>query len=655
MIPTHSCSHRVSASAMCVSVLALPAILLASPAAANPIPPDWHAYDAVHYNLLVDVGDSTLTGEVRMEGESVLQGLNEIVIGLHSALTADDIDSPTHTVTSTYRMADMLHIVLAESLDEGEPFTVSVSYSGRPPEISGEIDEFPFSWRRHTYQGRSIPSIFTMSVPNRSTAWWPCKDTMGDKATVDIQVYYPDTLTAVANGVGMGSMALGNGRRVSTWSHRHPIAPYLVSVVISEFAVLADEVTILAGEEEITIPLEYYVYKEDSAAAHYDFGRMGEMITFLSEKFGPYPFADEKYAVATVPISGGMEHQTCTTLGGRYVTGSRDQEWIYIHELSHQWWGDHVGLADWKHVWLNEGFATYCEALWVEHTQGTEAYHDYMDDLDSMAPPEGFGFGGACYDPSPLFGLTPYRKGAWVVHMLRHCVGDDDVFFGALRAYRDSLGGTGLATTETFRDIMEAQTGLELDAFFEQWIYEAGRPHYDWSWEFRPVSGGYEVVVDLSQTQATFDVYRMPIDLGVRTASGLEIVQVLNTDREQTFTLQVQGRPTGLSLDPNGWLLKPRVSAPTGRALLQAPRPNPTRGDTRIVYMLPEAGEVNVRVFDPTGRLVRTLVEGRLQGGEHVTEWDGRRDDGELAASGVYYLRLEAPNATPHRTLVLIQ
>jgi len=631
---------------------------LAPGAAANPMPPDWTAYDATHYDLAIAVGDGTITGTGRLEGRVVQSGLDEIVLALADELAIEQVTSSTHTITAHERFADRVRIHLAAPLAADEVFSVTVSYSGTPPSVGGAVSDYPFNWRTHTYEQVATPVIFTMSVPDRAWTWWPCKPVLGDKATVAMSVTADSALTVVSNGKLLGVDEEADGGRTWRYAHGHPVASYLVSLAISEYAVLEDSVTVPFEGGEVTIPLRFYVYQEDLADARVFFARTGEMITFLSELFGLYPFADERYAVAAAPIGGGMEHQTCTTLGGHYVNRDGNHEWILIHELSHQWWGDWLGLADWKHVWLNEGFATYCEALWVEHKEGARAYTDYMRELDSYAPPEGLDFNGTVYDPVQLFGITPYRKGAWVLHMLRHIVDDDAVFFSALRTYFESLGGTGQATTEVFHEIMEAETGLELDTFFDQWIYHTGRPLYRWTWSSERVASGYQVTLDLVQEQEEPEVYVMPIDVEVGISGdplSSRRFKIQNTAREQTFTFTVDSKPQTLAIDPDDWVLKPLAAAPPAHALLYAPRPNPTRALSRVTYMLPAAGEVSLHVLDVAGRLVRTLVDRRLQGAEHTVEWDGTTSNGDPAASGVYYLRLEAPRGAEQRALVLVR
>lgn len=613
-------------------------------------------YDALHYDLAIEVGDSTVAGLVTLEAEATTAGLEEVVLDFHDDLILDAAWSNTHVIASTSRASHQLTLHLAQALASEEEFSVSVEYHGEPGVIEGPIDDYPFCFRYHgsEFEGTHTPTFFSMSVPNRSGAWWPCKDELTDKATVDVSVTTADTLTAVSNGVLVSTEAISGNRVTAHWSHGHPTAAYLVSLAIAKYAVIEDSVRIASGEDSVTVPMTFYVYPEDEEDARADFAVVGDILAFYSDTFGTYRFADEKYGMAIVPLSGGMEHQTCTTLGARYVTGDGRHEWIYAHELSHQWWGDWVGLADWRDVWLNEGFATYCEALWFEHKDGASAYADYMTELDDRRPPEGYGFPGEVYDPYPVYGETPYRKGAWILHMLRHMVGET-TFFEIVRAWYAQYGGEGGVLTPDFQGLCEELSGLDLNAFFDQWLYYEGRPEYAWQWGYTPTEGGYDVTVTVTQTQEAPEVYVMPIDFVITTADSVTTFVGQNDERSQSFTFTIGSRPSEVAFDPEFWILRPTTPPPTSSLMLRAPWPQPTSGETLISFALPQNGNVDLHLFDVQGRLVRTLIDNENLGGEQSIAWDGRADDSRHLASGIYYLRLDTPAGERRQRLVLVQ
>jgi aminopeptidase N len=629
-------------------------------AGARAAPADGHrgddrGFDVLHYDLAIDVGESSITGSVTVGARALVDGLSEVVLDLSDSLRVPFAESPTHGLTGYTHGGDLLHLELASPVAAGDSFAVAVHYSGVPPAVAGEVEGLPFTFSTHgsAGEGTLAPMIYTISATNRAGAWWPCKDVLTDRATCDVSVTVAAGLVAVSNGRLAGVESIAGGRHVYHWTHHHPIATYLVSLAISNYVTLEDTATIDEGGTPVTVPLYWFVYPEDAAAAAVDFDRVSEALQFFSTVFGPYPFADEKYAVAAARYGAAMEHQTCTTLGSGYIRGDRKYEWVFVHELAHQWFGDAVGLADWRDVWLNEGFATYAEALWAEHLRGKQAYLDYVRGFDPLAlgQPD---FRGPVYDPAPLFGDTPYHKGGFILHMLRHEIGDT-AFFAALRAYAEANAQGAPVTTEDFVSVAEETSGRDLTAFFDQWLHQEGRPAYRWQAGWERAAEGYDVRVRVAQTQEAPEAYRMPIDVRV-TMHSRDLVFVAENDaRVQEFTFHVAERPLDLEFDPDGWVLKAEMAARSDMALLRPPWPNPARGASLITYVLPSEGRVTLRVYDVLGRPVRTLVDGRAQGLEQAIEWDGTDDGGRRVGPGLYLVELSTPGFTAHTKLMRVR
>jgi hypothetical protein len=249
-----------------------------------------------------------------------------------------------------------------------------------------------------------------------------------------------------------------------------------------------------------------------------------------------------------------MEHQTATSYGAVLIRGDHWYDWIVAHELGHQWFGDKVSPAEWPEIWLNEGGATYSEALWREHLGGLPALQAWMAALDSRP------FCGTLYDPvaggCDLFGHTVYDKGGWVMHMLRHVVGDTP-FFQGLRDYFANQAYAN-ASTADLQAAMEAASGTALGPFFSRWVFDGGEPNYRWGWSAVPTTAGWVVYVRIDQLQSGAP-FTMPIDIVVTAPPGntetTHIVQ--NTAAGQDFALPPQvNAPTSVELDPDGWILK---------------------------------------------------------------------------------------------------
>jgi hypothetical protein len=222
------------------------------------------------------------------------------------------------------------------------------------------------------------------------------------------------------------------------------------------------------------------------------------------------------------------------------------------HELTHHWWGDLVTCRDFHHIWLNEGFATYGEALWAEATGGAAAYHDDIN-LNRFLGPGSVWVPDATDENRVFDSNLSYDKGSWVLHMLRHVLGDV-TFFDALHAYHTTWGYKS-AVTEDFRDVCEAVSGRDLHPFFQQWIYGEYYPIYRPTWSSAPAGGGYDLTLTLDQTQS-WQLFTMPVDLTVSTSSGDVAFVVPDSLASQTFVLHVSDAPSSVQIDKDGWILK---------------------------------------------------------------------------------------------------
>ncbi|UCH84142.1 MAG: hypothetical protein JSW50_00180, partial [Candidatus Latescibacterota bacterium] len=351
-----------------------------------------------------------------------------------------------------------------------------------------------------------------------------------------------------------------------------------------------------------SMEVAYYVFPRNYGYVQTTYALTVPMIEVFADIFGEYPFVDEKYGHAEFTWGGGMEHQTITSLGGW-------SEYLIAHELAHQWWGDMVTCDSFHHIWLNEGFATYSEALWSEQAYGMAQYHQDMDAAKY------FGNGTIyVHDPSDFsrifhYGLS-YNKASWVPHMLRHVVGDA-TFFQILKTYyADSRYQYGTATTEEFRNLCEAVSGMELDWFFHQWIYEEYYPAYTYNWSSTPLGGQYQIDLTIDQTQTNY-IFKMPIDVTVTTSAGDTTFVVWDSLATQGFTLTVSDPPSSILLDKDGWILR----------TIEEPIINPTFHRGILVV-----NGVDLNVY---GADIWTAYEDSVFWGSHdITFWDNFEETG---------------------------
>jgi len=598
-------------------------------------------YDVHFYDLVLDLNPVSLilTGLVTVKAEVTGTDISTLDLILKD-MTVTQV-SAGGVVVAAARVGEILTVTLDRTYLQGEQVVVEVAYTGNP---AGEY----FGW--NSYGGK--PLIWTLSEPYGAREWWPCKDVNTDKAdSVNITVTVPDNLIVASNGLLVAETVPSPGKKTYYWQERYPIVTYLVSLAIHPYTVLRDEYHTVLGD---TMPLVYYVVPDrvDESVGGYEI--VPDMLTAFAAGFGEYPFVNEKYGHAHFPWGGGMEHQTLTSLSYNIY-----DQGVIAHELAHQWFGDLTTCADFRHIWLNEGFATWSEAYWQELHEGMAAYHLEMADARYLG-------GGTIFVENPSnswaifnYDLT-YRKASWIPHMLRHMLGETD-FFAAVNQYLD-VYAHGSATTEQFQAEFEDVSGLDLTEFFQQWIYGDYYPIYDFSWNWWPSGAGYEVSIRVEQTQPLGGLFSMPLDVVVSMIGGTETFVIDMTEEVQWHSFHVDFPVNTVELDPDNWVLRrvndndrsPAFDVP-GAARLVGNVPNPFNPVTEILFTLPADLAVRVSVYDVGGRLVQSLVDEVRPAGDNTVRWDGTDLSGRAVASGTYFTRLTGPGISQVLPMALIR
>jgi hypothetical protein len=324
------------------------------------------------------------------------------------------------------------------------------------------------------------------------------------------------------------------------------------------------------------------------------------------------------------------------------------------------WFGDLITCKDWTHIWLNEGFASYSEALWFEHLQGPAKLKAYMESEDH---PERWS-GPVLRDPDNddpwyYFDNVVYDKGSWVLHMLRHVVGDGS-FFPILKDYcADPRYRFAAAETNDFKALCETRYGAPLSWFFDEWLTRTDRLIYRWSSKCYRLEDAYNLTIVVDQWQ--FVPYAMPVDFRITTAAGVIDTVLWVDEAHEEFHLALADSALDAELDPGHWILCDKTElAPTGTdvpsaAALDQNYPNPFNPATTIAFSLREPALVSLRIYDAAGRLVRKLADEPLSAGPHKRSWDGLDSRGAPASSGVYLYRLDAGSFSRTRKMVLIR
>ncbi|HEY7641917.1 MAG TPA: M1 family aminopeptidase [Steroidobacteraceae bacterium] len=494
--------------------------------------------DVQHYSLdlHVDPASTSLRGVGETRAKLLSSTPTELALDLAGALTVDAV-SINGNAANFRRQDDQILVAVKQPLQQGQLLSIAVTYHGTP-----QGKGFTFAERN------GQPAISNYGMPFTARQWWPCKDDPADKAdSADIRITVPTALTAASNGKLMATAANGDGTRTFHWHVSYPIYPDTVSVAIAQYTEFADQYRAADGT---VMPLQFFVFPPDEAKARRDFSVLPDMMRSHVARFGEYPFVREKYGVAEFATYSFREHQTLPSYADKLITGDHANDAILAHELAHQWFGNSLSVADWRHVWLNEGFATYAAMLWQEHRNGAAAYHAEMDKVAAQAL-QGPIFMSDVTDNKKLFGEATFDKGAWVLHMLRGVMGDEH-FFEALRTYVAEYSYRNV-TTEDFRAVCERFYGKSLEWFFKEWIYGVSRPTYRVSW----AAAGEQLALTIRQTQTDAPAFTMPITVAVEAATGVTRHTVWNDRSEQTFRLPVEAAGVrNVSVDPEGWILK---------------------------------------------------------------------------------------------------
>ncbi len=448
--------------------------------------------------------------------------------------------------------AEKLIIPLAAEAKAGEKFDITIRYEGKP--AKGMYFILPDK----DYPDR--PSqIWTQGESEDTHYYLPTYDYPNDRLTTETILTVPTSWITVSNGKLINVSDAGKGLKTWYWKESVPSSTYLITVVAGEF----DEVK----ETWHGIPVTYYAPKGRGDRLAVNYGRTPAMMELFSKKFGvDYPW--EKYAQVMVDdfVAGGMENSSATTNNGtslvhpklapEYVAG---QDELISHELGHQWFGDLVTCKDWGDVWLNEGFATFLEAVWTESRYGKdqadyqrwENAREWLGSHNLWSKP----IVRHDFDDSSEFDENAYDKGGWVLYMLRHQMGED-AFYRGLKHYLEVNRGKNVVTADLAKAIEEA-TQTNVDQFFSQWLYGAGAPRFELSYVYD--GGKHQVMLTVKQTQKVegrVGLFRVPVEVEITTATGPKLYNVTASKDKQTFFLPADSAPLMVLFDKGGQVLK---------------------------------------------------------------------------------------------------
>ena len=596
-------------------------------------------------NLDIDFNSSRIRGSVTVNGVIGNIYPDFIELDLYDNMTVDSILQNNIPILYLHEN-DMLKIPISDiTLNDENLFSLTIFYQGTPDHCGAG----GFKFDEH----QNIGHVWTLSEAYCARSWWPCKDDPSDKAdSVNIIVSVPiEPAYIVASNGLLSSTTINNNKKTYFWKERYPITTYLVSLAIYPYTKWVDQYVSPISSD--TMLIEHYVFPDRYEASYPNYSLTKDMLSFFSELFGEYPFISEKYGHADFTWGGGMEHQTLSSMG------SFSQN-LMVHELGHSWWGNLITCKTFNDIWLNEGFARYCQALWAEHMYGREAYFDFMNN-------HAYYGAGTIYVENPssnsqIFsaGLS-YNKASWVLHMLRHKVGET-MFFDILKSYasNDSLSYNA-ASTSDFQKVCEDISGLDFEQFFQQWIYGEKYPKYELSW-WHEGNGIYNVKIDQVQS---YNFFSMPIDLKFSGSAGPSLVDttivIENNNSSQLYEFSgFNFLVENVMLDPENWILKEATYSVNeidnilpDRVEVEKAFPNPFNSKVKLsFYINPQFGDthVNVNIFDLRGKIVESLIDNEFIPGYHTTFWNANGK-----SSGVYFIQLATDNYIDSQKILFLK
>lgn len=519
----------------------------------------------VKLDIALDFTQETVSGTVSTTFSALydeLQSISFDAVELHIEQVA--LENGTKLAYSS--TDKKLTVTLDRPYRHGERFTVAITYHAKPRIGLHFIKPAPEDPTRPE-------QAWTFGQPRYHSHWFPCHDSPNDRATTEILATVPARFLTVSNG-NLLSVTDNGATKTHHWRHDIPHAAYLISLVVADFAMIEDSYN---GK-----PVRYFLRKDRKDDAPFLFSKTPQMMRFFSEFTGvEYPY--DKYDQTVVELyTGAMEHTTATTHSFALLPDARgdldmDMVPVVAHELAHQWFGDLITCRDWSNGWLNEGFATYFEELWEQHDKGDDEFKYSLRGMRSWYQGEDNHYRRPIVyyvyhdDGFELFDGHMYGKGAWVLHMLRHQLGET-AFKRGINTYMRRFREKEVITADLERTLEEV-TGRSMAQFFQQWVYSGGYPafevNYSWDSEHKMAK------VKIKQTQKVDELtpcFVTPVDLTFTVPTSDEAAKDEHTSElrtvflrvmvgedgqtEQSFYMPLEREPLLVRFDPNDWLLK---------------------------------------------------------------------------------------------------
>lgn len=502
-------------------------------------------YDIRYIKFDLALSDTTnyISGTVATTAVVIATSLSAYVFELSDTFAIDSI-LLDGVLVSFHTSDSVCSAILPSTLPHGSTFTATVIYHGYPPAITNSTN----AGLKHSPQNIT----FSLSEPYEAYTWWPAKQSLRDKIdSIDVWVTTTDTVLACSNGTLRKVTPVSGNQHRYEWHEARPIDYYLISVAVSNYYERSYYQHFTASNDSMLI--SNFLARDSASLAHMLplADSVGMVLDYFSGLFGRYPFWQEKYAQCYTPSATSMENQTASSISfsGMHVVS---------HELTHQWFGDNVTCGTWRDIWLNEGFAAYGQYLFADHFHSHESAVNIMKVLHNNVTST---YAGLVYmpiqdtlDEGRIFdGRLTYNKGASVIHMLRYVANNDSLFFGMLHAYQDTFSG-GTATTEDFKQFASRHLYINLDTFFNQWIYGEGQPEFTITWN-QEGDAFFLHLKQLTSYSLSIPFFYTPFSLKLYSRQGDTIIRLRNDTALQNYSLLIPRKIDSIVFDPEAWLI----------------------------------------------------------------------------------------------------
>jgi aminopeptidase N len=428
---------------------------------------------------------------------------------------------------------NLLSIQLAAPFKSGERKQLEITYEGIPD--NGLIIT------KNKYGHRVF---FADNWPNRARHWLPCIDHPSDKAALDFIVTAPAHYQVISNGIKISDSSLSDQQRLTHYTETTPLSTKIMVIGVANFAIQE------AGTVN-NIPVSSWVYPEEKDKGFYDYALAVDILPYFIKHVGPYAF--KKLAnVESTTMFGGMENASAIFYSDESsITGTRKSESLLAHEIAHQWFGDMATEADWSHLWLSEGFATYMTILYFENKYGYDTARHMLSKnrqivIDFAKKKLRPVVDSSVTNYMELLNANSYQKGGWVLHMLRRQLGDT-IFWKGIQTYYNRFAGKNAVTADLCK-VMEEISGKDLKPFFHQWLFTAGHPNLRITWKYNTAKKAVEITV--IQQQHPLFTFPLEILLDGGTRKSINIA-----GRETRFSIPYNKKPATLNVDPQVNLL----------------------------------------------------------------------------------------------------